>query len=283
MSEDLTLADSHFAFGENWASYAENITEAEILEAEKGLKNLLGDNIDGLSFLDIGCGSGLHSLAALRMGAKDVLAIDIDEKSVATTETVLKRFFPNGQWRVENKSVFDICPDGGGLQINGGEAFDIVYSWGVLHHTGDMMRAIRIASSLVVDRGYFVFALYRRVWLDQFWKIEKRWYSRSDHLMQNRAMSIYRSIFRLGLRFTGRSFDDFIATYSSKRGMNFEHDIHDWLGGWPYESISPREVESFMKEQGFLPEQVFARNGLIAGREIGLLGSGCDEYVYRRV
>ena len=77
--DDLTSYESHFAFGKNWSAYAAKITAAEIAEAEKELSRLLeGGRLDGQRFLDIGSGSGLHSLAALRLGAREVVAIDID-------------------------------------------------------------------------------------------------------------------------------------------------------------------------------------------------------------
>lgn len=90
MDQDLTRAESHFAFGRNWAEYAGKITEAEVREAEAGLLRLMGgERLEGKRFLDIGSGSGLHSLAALRLGAREVLAVDIDADSVATTRAVL--------------------------------------------------------------------------------------------------------------------------------------------------------------------------------------------------
>lgn len=130
MADDLTQAEARFAFGRNWAEYAGKITEQEIAEAQRGLARLLGgERLDGKRFLDIGCGSGLHSLAALRMGAGEVVAIDLDADSVATTRAVLARYAPNTNYRVERVSVFDLDP-----AVHG--ACDIVYSWGVLHTRG---------------------------------------------------------------------------------------------------------------------------------------------------
>jgi 2-polyprenyl-3-methyl-5-hydroxy-6-metoxy-1,4-benzoquinol methylase len=147
MTDDWTQAETHFAFGRNWAAYAEKVTEAEVEEAVKGLSRLLGgERLDGKRFLDIGSGSGLHSLAALRLGAAEVLAVDLDADSVATTKAVLSRFAPRGNWRAEQRSVFDLDPQRKGT-------FDIVYSWGVLHHTGDMMRAIRQAAAMTARGG----------------------------------------------------------------------------------------------------------------------------------
>jgi SAM-dependent methyltransferase len=247
--DDLTKQEAHFAFGKNWASYAEKVTDAEIEEAEKALSRLLGGaRLDGQRFLDIGCGSGLHSLAALRLGAKEVKAVDLDPDSVPTTQVMLTRFAPEGtSFRVEQISVFDLEPSALGT-------FDTVYSWGVLHHTGDMDRAIRCAAAMCAPEGRFVFALYRRVWMDCFWRIEKRWYAKAHAK----------------------------ASYRSNRGVDFHHDVHDWMGGWPYESILPAEAESLMAVCGFSAERVFARKGKLFGRAPGFFGSGCDEFVYRR-
>ncbi|MEW5962995.1 MAG: 50S ribosomal protein L11 methyltransferase, partial [Pseudomonadota bacterium] len=111
-AEDLRNLDSHFKFGENWAAYAEKITETEIAAAERGLVRLVpAVEIAGKRFLDIGCGSGLHSLAALRLGAAAVLATDIDPASVATAEAVLSRHAPRRTWETREISVFDLTPE----------------------------------------------------------------------------------------------------------------------------------------------------------------------------
>ena len=83
-----------------------------------------------------------------------------------------------------------------------------------------------------------------------------------------------------GLTLTGRSLKRYVANYPlNNRGMDFGHDLHDWLGGYPYESISSKDVHRLMESLGFVLVKQFAERK----RPIGLLGSGCDEYVYRRV
>jgi 2-polyprenyl-6-hydroxyphenyl methylase/3-demethylubiquinone-9 3-methyltransferase len=271
-SANLTDLRSHFAFGENWSSYAEKIREEEIAEAVKGLMRLCGGRLEGQRFLDIGCGSGVHSLAALQLGAAEVVCVDIDPVSVATTKRVLARHYAGAAFRVEQVSVFDLDPRRWGQ-------FDIVYSWGVLHHTGDMYRALRSACALVRPGGAFVVALYRRTWMCWLWRLEKRWYARASKRGQGIASATY---LWLLARKLGSRYEAYVNTYRSLRGMNFHNDVHDWLGGYPYESITPEETERFMVSLGFKGERVFASKGPLFGRHIGFFGSACNEYVYVR-
>jgi 2-polyprenyl-6-hydroxyphenyl methylase/3-demethylubiquinone-9 3-methyltransferase len=271
---DLTKLSSHFAFGENWASYAARITEDEINQAERDLCRLLAtDSLAGRDFLDIGSGSGVHSLAALRLGAKRVVACDIDPTSVRTTDAVLRTFSPSNSYEVIERSVFELDPESLGR-------FDVVYSWGVLHHTGDLTKALQIAASLVARGGEFAFALYRKTLFCPLWKLEKKWYSMASPQKQAFVQKLYRSAFALGLRLTARDLATYVATYRSKRGMDFHHDVHDWLGGYPYESMSPADVDQAM--QAHQLQQVRSITGMRAIDRVGMLGSGCDEYVYRR-
>ena len=265
MDENLTELAGHFRFGENWANFSEIIDDEKISNAKLGLLKLLArSSWADRTFLDIGCGSGIHSLAAARLGVKRVHAVDIDPKSVATTRSTLDRFEVNIPWVVETRSVFDLTKADPGT-------FDIVYSWGVLHHTGDLKTALRHAAGLVAPDGLFVFALYRRTRFDWFWAREKRWYSRTSPRKQRAALRVYDMALRIASRLSGRS-------GRVGRGMDYWHDLHDWLGGYPYESILSPEVNRQMRELGL--EKV-KEISLPLGR--GILGSGCDEYVYRAV
>jgi 2-polyprenyl-6-hydroxyphenyl methylase/3-demethylubiquinone-9 3-methyltransferase len=271
----LKDVDTHFAFGENWAEYANSITDRHLQQASAGLERLLGGQLEGKRFLDIGCGSGVHSLAALKAGVREILAVDIDPNSVATTQKTLSTFAPNGPFQTRVVSVFELDP----ARI--GERFDVVYSWGVLHHTGDMNLALSRAASMVAPDGLFAFALYRKTWSCPFWKVEKRWYSRTTKERQQMARRLYERWFR----FIGRRYydvDEYINNYSAMRGMDFQIDIHDWLGGYPYESALPAEVDALLTRLGFRLEKKLLCHSSEA-RVHGLLGSGCDEYVYRRV
>ncbi|HEY3637459.1 MAG TPA: methyltransferase domain-containing protein [Rhizomicrobium sp.] len=271
----LTHVESHFRFGENWAEFAHNVDRDRIDQARRDLARLIGkENLSGLTFLDIGSGSGIHSLAALQLGAT-VTAIDIDPESVATTKGMLERFAANAPWCARLASIFNLEPASFGR-------FDIVYSWGVLHHTGAMLDAIRAAAGLVKDDGVFCVALYGQTALCGLWRWEKRLYSRAPGWMQRALQKLYVSLFWLlqsarGAR-RGRFFSlrEHVQNYMQRRGMNFYTDVHDWLGGYPYESISPEKLRDFMRQLGFVEQRSF----ILPGVRHGLLGSGCDEYVF---
>jgi 2-polyprenyl-3-methyl-5-hydroxy-6-metoxy-1,4-benzoquinol methylase len=264
-------ADSHFAFGRNWASYAKLVGEPEIAEAKKGILKLIPEvELRGRTFLDIGCGSGLHALAAAELGVSRITAVDVDPDSVSTANNLLGQRMLGIPWSVEQISVFDLD-----AAIIG--TFDVVYSWGVLHHTGNMWQAIERAASLVAPGGLFVFALYRSTRSDAFWKREKCWYAHTSPIGQYIARSIYLSAHRFNHVVRGTSYRRYVENYRSSRGMDFYHDVHDWLGGYPYETALAPEVERKMSDLAFRSERVFAGSMMR-----GLLGSGCDEYVYRK-
>jgi len=264
------VAEERFEFGANWSSFAQLLDAERISSAERRLAALLRtQDLTGRRFLDIGCGSGLHSLAALRLGAREVVAIDLDPKSVATTREVLARFWRGSNVTVREQSVFDLegRPHG---------EFDVVYSWGVLHHTGDMPRAIRIAARQAAPGGLLGLALYGKTRYCAAWKRIKRWYVHATPQQKARAEDWYVRLFGLYLLLRGKRLAAHIAGYQSKRGMDFRHDVRDWIGGFPYESISPAELAALLAPEGF---EMIGQN---VKRRSGLFGSGNDEYLLRR-
>ncbi len=260
---DLTDRATHFEFGQNWADYSKIIDQQRLGSAIESVSSLAGD-LAGKSFLDIGSGSGLFSLAALKLGAAPVLAVDIDENSVATTKSVLATHEGEGNWRAELVSVFNLDPDVQGR-------FDVVYSWGVLHHTGSMWEAIQKASAMVKPGGLLVIALYEKTPMCGLWKKEKKLYMRASARTQKAIQNVYTMVHTMGIRVLGRK-----KVYA--RGMNGTHDLHDWLGGYPYESTSKKPVDRFLSSRGF----THVRDRPVKIRAFGILGSGCSEYVYRR-
>jgi len=272
---DLTKVESHFAFGRNWASFAEDLTDKQIDDAVAGLERLLpGGQLANKTMIDIGCGSGLSMLAALRLGARRVVGVDIDPDSVATARAVLTRHeAPAGtaRWDVHVSSVFDLTPDSAGL-------FDVVYSWGVLHHTGAMRRAVECAARLVASGGTFVVALYRQTPCCGFWTREKRFYTSAAAPVQAVVRGAYKTATLAGVFVTGRNPVSYVREYGNERGMDFHHDVNDWLGGYPYESIDPADAEAMLAGLGFDPVRSF----VYPIRLGGAFGTACAEYVVRR-
>jgi 2-polyprenyl-6-hydroxyphenyl methylase/3-demethylubiquinone-9 3-methyltransferase len=191
---------------------------------------------------------------------------------VECTSVLRRRYRPDdADWIVERGSVLD---EDYMAHIG---SFDIVYSWGVLHHTGAMRRAVRLASARVAPGGLFAFALYRATRLCWAWKIEKRWYAAASPRARRIAHAAYIGLLRAAFLASGRDWAVHVRDYRSHRGMDFHCDVHDWLGGYPYESIGPAEVMALMNELGLCHIHSVTRP-----YALGFFGSGCDEYVYGR-
>lgn len=264
---------THFEFGRNWSDYAELIDESRIAPAVEGLERLAErPAIAGKTFLDIGCGSGVHALAALRLGAAHVMAVDLDPQSVAAARAVLTRFAPDGPWEVQEQSVFALDPSQCGV-------YDVVYAWGSLHHTGALYEAWRRAALLVAPGGILIVAVYRKTRLCWLWKVEKWLYSRAPAWCQRCVQTAFIGAMRLAFLLAGRDFGAYCDSYGKAyRGMNYRHDVHDWLGGYPYESITPKAADDLRRSIGFVPVRAFVEKRT----RLGLFGSGNDEYVWRR-
>jgi 2-polyprenyl-6-hydroxyphenyl methylase/3-demethylubiquinone-9 3-methyltransferase len=265
---DRTAAEPHYEFGANWSRFAAQVDQGRGDAATAELQRLLGE-LGGKSFLDIGCGSGLHSLAALRLGAARVTAFDYDPQSVATAAELLAALAPGKPWRVEQG---DILAPG-----RTGEAYDVVYSWGVLHHTGAMWRAIENAADLVGSGGTLALALYVKTPCCGFWKREKRFYTR--HKSWRPVLDLgFSALLLLRKLLAGQNPWRYVAEYRSLRGMDFCTDVRDWLGGHPYESVTGAELVAFLKARGFALSS--ARN---TSPGLGVFGAACGEWTFVKI
>jgi 2-polyprenyl-3-methyl-5-hydroxy-6-metoxy-1,4-benzoquinol methylase len=266
----LTERSAHFEFGENWKDYSKSIDQRRMDAAIAGLQKLLPDGLRGKTVLDIGCGSGIHALAALSLGASSVAAVDIDENSVDATRSLLTQLAEGARWKVSIASVLDLAPEVVG-------EFDLVYAWGVLHHTGDMWTSIERAAALVKPDGQFALSIYSATPFDRMWKAEKWAYSRSPRPVQWVVRQAYTAAL-LTAR-TIRHRQNPIAFYRAvhARGMNYTHDVHDWLGGYPYETADADIIRRKLSSLNFREVRSF-----ILPKTIGLFGSGCNEFVFGR-
>jgi 2-polyprenyl-6-hydroxyphenyl methylase/3-demethylubiquinone-9 3-methyltransferase len=272
VTHDLKDAGTHFRFGRNWADFPASITEDRVVRAASSLSRLLpAQHLEGRDVIDIGSGSGLSAVAALRLGARHVTAIDIDADSVETSRAVLSRFAPASIFTVRLANVFDPMPDRT-------RDFDVVHSWGVLHHTGDLARALSIAADLVRPNGTLALALYRRTAIDGFWRAEKRLYAHGPLWVQTAIRAIFKAGFVAALLTTARDPIRYVREYQVERGMSWSHDVHDWLGGYPYESIEAPELIEALAAHGLVLDLSIERP-VAAG---GLFGVPCNEYRFVR-
>lgn len=264
-----------FAFGKNWLKFLTVLDEERIAAASRSLHDMLGaHSLAGKTFLDIGSGSGLSSLAARRLGAK-VHSFDYDPQSVACTAELRRRYFPNdSDWTVEQGSALDE----GYLRKLG--TFDVVYSWGVLHHTGDMWRALDYASQHVAPDGRLWLALYNDQGIvSRRWTRAKQVYNRLPSWLKTPfAVIVYfpiefKSFAGNTLRGRPHVYINYIRQYGRQRGMSWWHDKIDWIGGYPFEVAKPEQVFEFYSSQGFQLVKLKTCGG----------GLGCNEFVFQRV
>jgi 2-polyprenyl-3-methyl-5-hydroxy-6-metoxy-1,4-benzoquinol methylase len=265
-----------FEFGANWAEFLRSLTPQRVEIAVASLRTMLGvQDLRGKRFLDIGSGSGLFSLAARRLGAT-VHSFDYDPQSVQCTAELKRRDGgDDAGWTVEEASVLDHDY----LAALG--QFDVVYSWGVLHHTGDMWTAVRNAVAKVAPEGRLFIALYNdQGSTSRRWRALKRIYNRLPRslrpayavaVMGPRELRIV-----LGATLSGKlgAYLDNRRNYAQRslRGMSYWHDLIDWIGGYPFEVSKPEEVFSFCRDRGLRLLMMRTCGGQL----------GCNEFVFEK-
>lgn len=253
---------ARFAFGRNWLRFLGLLDEERIRQAEKSLQDMLKlETLQGRSFLDVGSGSGLFSLAARRLGAT-VRSMDYDPQSVACSDELRRRYFPDDpHWIVEQASALDPHYLGGIGQ------FDVVYSWGVLHHTGQMWRGLSLIAPAVKPGGQLFLAIYNDQGLiSRYWSAVKAIYNRSAVVRV--LLIVLHAPYLFGARWAVRTLRD----RAPERGMSLWYDMIDWLGGYPFEVATPEAIFRFFRDAGFVLEELRTCGGRM----------GCNEFVFRR-
>jgi 2-polyprenyl-6-hydroxyphenyl methylase/3-demethylubiquinone-9 3-methyltransferase len=262
-----------FAFGRNWQRYVDAYLDPERVQiAMRSLNELIEEDLAGRTFVDVGAGSGLFSLCAYRAGAAHVLSFDVDPDSVSCCCELRRREGSPDTWNVCEGSVLD-----SGF-VASLEQADVVYSWGVLHHTGDMYTAIRQAARLVKPGGMFVIAIYnkatRRFLDSDRWLGIKRKYNRSNRVTQMVMEASFMGYWAARQVAARQNPVRVAREYKKNRGMALKTDFVDWLGGYPYEYATADEIVSFCRDDLGL-EVVKVLSGPPTG-------TGNNQFVFRR-
>jgi len=264
-------AGERFRFGANWRRFLAVVDDERLAQAEASLRDMLGcTSLEGKRFLDVGSGSGLFSAAARRLGAQ-VHSFDYDPDSVECTRELRRRFFPeDAHWAIEAGSVLDAAY----VRSLGG--FDVVYSWGVLHHTGKLWQALENVWLPTREGSALYLGIYNDAGLrSRAWRAIKRTYC-SGALGRLAVLATFVPLFAL----RGAAVDVLrgkppwsgIAQYSRNRGMSAVHDWSDWLGGYPYEFATPEAIFDFYRARGLELERLRTR----------MHSQGINEFVFRR-
>ena len=260
---------ARFEFGANWERFLSVVDDRRIEQAESSLKEMLCmERLDDHSFLDIGSGSGLFSLAARRLGAT-VHSFDFDPQSVACTQELKRRYFPEDRaWSIEQGSILD------NRYLEALGRFDIVYSWGVLHHTGAMWLALENAITRVAsERGRLYIAIYNDQGLkSHIWWLVKYIYNRLPGFLKTpfaatvAGLARFLVVVKYTIKLEPMTGIRPLLRGDRERGMSARYDTRDWIGGFPYEFCTFETLQSYLEARGFAVVN--------ARRETGL---GCHE------
>lgn len=238
-----------FSFGQNWRSYVDTVTATSIQGAMDAITEWLPpENIAGTSVLDIGCGSGIHSLCFQQLGAANVTSIDVDPKSIEASRVLWEKAGRPANWKIVQGSILDRD------FVAGLGTHDIVYSWGVLHHTGAMWEAIANASTLVRRNGLFWIALYVKGPKYPEHLALKQKYNRASKL--GKKIMVWKFIGNIKRERRRAGLNPSSWNQQHERGMDVYHDVIDWLGGLPYEVASKEEIVEFCAQRGFVLQNI---------------------------
>jgi len=259
-----------FDFGRNWTHYsASALTTSRVKFAREAFCELTsGIELESRSFLDVGFGQGLAALCAADAGAT-VYCLDVNPRCAEALELTSQYFLPEAkeQLTLILGSILSEADVRALREKSGSDSggYDVVHSWGVLHHTGDLQQAFANCADLVKPGGHLITAIYNRHWSSPLWERIKRLYCRLPFLGQKMMIGLFLPVIYLAkLLVTRRN------PLEKERGMDFLVDIVDWVGGYPYEYAAIDEVLDLGVRNGLQMLQVTPAR----------VPTGCNEFVF---
>ena len=258
-----------FKFGKNWKLFLKGLENKHIQISKKALLKFNQNiNLKNRSFIDIGSGSGLSSLAAKQLGAK-VVSIDVDTECIECTKFLKNKFYKDSKdWDIKKLSILNT------KNIKIMNKFDYVYSWGVLHHTGNLKKALKNTESLCGKNGFIHLALYNdQGRKSKRWKIIKKMYIKNNFIVKKLIELIFFPFFLLK-PFLQSLLSPILKNNNRirKRGMTHYISMVDWLGGYPFETSKPEEIFNFFTNKNYT---------LISLYTCGP-GHGCNEFLFKK-
>ncbi len=267
----MSTSNENFSFGKNWLSFLSMVNEERIQEAEKNIQKIPSSLKDKI-FLDAGCGSGLFSLAAARLGAR-VISFDLDADCIQCAEHLKKTYASGANWTIQQGSVLDLD------FLKRLEPADIIYSWGVLHHTGNMYKAFENLTKIMKPSGHLFISIYNdQGKMSQKWKKIKASYNKASYLKKMALLgyTCYKTWGKnmcMSLLTSGNLLKGWRNYEKNNRGMSAYHDLIDWVAGYPFEVARPEDVVHFFSPLGYQLQKM---------KTCGA-GLGCNEFVFLKL
>lgn len=110
-------------------------------------------------------------------------------------------------------------------------------------------------------------SIYNSHWTSPIWRLIKWTYNKSPALLQKCFIAIlYPIIFVAKFLVTREN------PLKKERGMDFYHDVIDWIGGYPYEYACANEIFKHLERHGFTQMRFFPAQ----------VPTGCNEFVFRK-
>ncbi|MFQ6107920.1 MAG: class I SAM-dependent methyltransferase [Candidatus Aminicenantales bacterium] len=197
------------------------------------------------SVLDAGCGTGVFSIIFARMGALSVVGIDISKRSLERAQRQADQLgLQNATFQKVNMlrlPFTDAC-------------FDIVWSWGSVHHTADPFGCLAELIRVLKPGGSLLVAVYRRTGLTFLHETlrkglirlpSKYWipFSRFLSLVAAPGISLFKK------------------RDKSRKGEKLEQLLFDWFFVPIRHSYLPEEIKSFLVKRGLVIKKYLPFSG----------------------